>query len=67
MRSEHEVLAMTERFERFNEAAAKQLTGCADDELDNIATTFNHNTQLICALRWCLGEDTIQIREAAKL
>lgn len=64
MRSEQEVREMLERYERFNEAAVKQMKSLTQngEEFDNLAAAFNHNGHLICALKWVLGEDTIQVK-----
>jgi hypothetical protein len=67
MRSEQEVRDMCSRYERFNEAALKQMKKAPSvKDFDNAAAAFNHNGHLICALKWVLGEDTIQVKEGAR-
>jgi hypothetical protein len=53
MRSPSEVNDLIDTLERLNQAALRE----QDDEHFAI---FNHNSQLLCALRWVTGEDTIR-------
>lgn len=61
MRAEAEVAALVMKLESQNLAMEKQLGRLTQDgeAFDEVAFAFNHNGTLLCALRWVLGEDTI--------
>lgn len=64
MRTEKEVAELKQTLERHNEIAAQELRQLTTDgeRFDELAGAYNGNEQLLCALRWVLGEDTIRVK-----
>jgi len=51
---------MIETLERLNKAALARIDECKDRADAEEFAIFNHNSQLLCALRWVMGDDTIK-------
>lgn len=62
MRTEAEVRSLVATIEGVNERLSEKIR-TQPDAFDEHAALFNSNGSLLCALRWCLGEDTIQIKQ----
>ena len=60
MRPLPEIQAMIETLERLNKAALARIDECKDRADAEEFAIFNHNSQLLCALRWVMGDDTIK-------
>lgn len=63
MRTPEEIRALKQKLERHNEVAEQELRQLTTDgeRFDEVAGVYNGNEQLLCALRWVLGEDTILV------
>lgn len=62
MRTEKEVSEMVARLEKFNEAAEKQIAN--GEDVDEHAHIFNMNSEMLTALKWTLGAETITVKRS---
>lgn len=72
MRSETEIKDLVEKLERFNAAILQHAQNAGygkvedDDEVESADyASFNSNAQLLCALYWVMGQDTIVLKSPA--
>ncbi len=61
MRTQSEVREMLNIYRDHNDAIAEQVSRTSSDEIDGLCSVFNSNAQIICALQWVMGEDTIRV------
>ena len=63
MRTQAEIESLVATLEAHNTVIVKELDTLKTDveRFDELAGMFNGNRQLLCALKWVLGEDTIQV------
>lgn len=63
MRAESEIRKLLQRLDEQNSTICTELTsvGLPVERFEQLASLFNSNSQLLCALKWVLGEDTIRL------